>query len=105
MAQTAAAVAVLPPMGALQPPTVIDCILCDHGNTLTLFNHFFQEGGLDWLTRALLSLWMCVVWRAEGASVSLRGRLQPARLREVAKVIDGVHCPCCCRQLRAAMLA
>jgi hypothetical protein len=45
MAQTAAAVAVLPPMGAVQPPTVIDCILCDHGNTLTLFNHFFQAGG------------------------------------------------------------
>jgi len=42
MAQTAAAVAVSPPMGALPPPTLTDCILCDHSNTLTIFSHFFQ---------------------------------------------------------------
>ncbi|KAL4428340.1 hypothetical protein ABPG75_002429 [Micractinium tetrahymenae] len=42
MSQSAAAVAAGPPLGALPPPSLTDCILCDHSQTLTLFNHFFQ---------------------------------------------------------------
>jgi hypothetical protein len=44
MAQTAATVAASPPLGALPPPTLIDMVLCDHSNTLTLFSYFFQAG-------------------------------------------------------------
>ena len=43
MAQAAATVAASPPVGALPPPpTLIDCILRDHSNTLTLFSYFFK---------------------------------------------------------------
>ncbi|KAL4420251.1 hypothetical protein ABPG77_003430 [Micractinium sp. CCAP 211/92] len=42
MSQTAASVAAGPPLGAVPPPTLTDCILCDHSEVLTLFNHFFQ---------------------------------------------------------------
>jgi hypothetical protein len=45
MAQTAAAVAVSPPLGALPSPTLIDVILTEHSCTLTLFNYFFKARG------------------------------------------------------------
>lgn len=36
--------AIAPPLGALRPPGLIECILCDHSSTLTLFNAFFSVG-------------------------------------------------------------
>ncbi len=35
-------------MGALRSPDLIDCILCDHSSTLTLFNTFFSASGARW---------------------------------------------------------
>lgn len=32
-------------MGSLRSPDLIDCILCDHSCTLTLFNSFFSASG------------------------------------------------------------
>ena len=48
MASQAAGLAVSSSMGAVAPPGLTDCILCDHNETLTLFSHFMQASLLRW---------------------------------------------------------
>lgn len=96
MSQTAAAVASGPPLGGVPPPTLSDCILCDHSQVLTLFNHFFQAAQ----TGNPLVMDMCVC--ALALEMRLHSQVRSTRLC-AARASVPTACPSLVRSHRTTL--